>query len=149
EKKLELTNDGDERIAIQSKIGQLYEDEVKDDQKAIGAYMAILDAAGDEPIALSSLDRIYLRNQQWKQLADILGRQITIIGPEDNKASHVELKYRLGQLKEQHLDDVPGAIDAYRDILDIDVGNPKARDSLEIRLRGGDKHRLTVAGILE
>ena len=101
EKKLELTNDGDERIAIQSKIGQLYEDEVKDDKKAIGAYMAILDAAGDEPIALSSLDRIYVRNQQWKELADILGRQITIIGPEDNKAAHVELKYRLGQLKEQ------------------------------------------------
>ena len=48
-----------------------------------------------------------------------------------------------------HLDDVPGAIDAYRDILDIDVGNPKARESLEIRLRGADKHRLTVASILE
>ncbi|MBV8761915.1 MAG: tetratricopeptide repeat protein, partial [Deltaproteobacteria bacterium] len=149
EKKLDLTNDADERIAIQSKIGQLYEDEVKDDKKAIAAYQAILDAAGDEPIALSSLDRIYLRNQQWKDLADILGRQITIIGPEDNKAQHVELKYRLGQLKEQHLDDVVGAIDAYRDILDIDVGNPRARESLEIHLRGGDKQRLTVAGILE
>ena len=87
EKKLDLTNDADERIAIQSKIGQLYEDEVKDDKKAIAAYMAILDAAGDEPIALSSLDRIYLRNQQWKELADILGRQITIIGPEDEQGS--------------------------------------------------------------
>ena len=55
-------------IAIQSKIGQLYEDEVKDDKKAVAAYMAILDATGDEPSALSSLDRIYLRNQQWKEL---------------------------------------------------------------------------------
>src|SRR6185312_2215792 len=149
EKKLELTNDGDERIQIQSKIGQLYEDEVKDDKKAIGAYMAILDAAGDEPSALSSLDRIYVRNQQWKELADILGRQITIIGPDENKAQHVELKYRLGQVKEQHLDDLTGAIDCYRDILDIDVGNPKARDSLEIRLRDGEKSRLIVAAILE
>jgi tetratricopeptide (TPR) repeat protein len=149
EKKLDLTNDADERIQIQLKIGQLYEDEVKDDKKAIAAYQAILDASGDEPSALSSLDRIYVRNQMWKELADVLGRQITIVGPEDNKAQHVELKYRLGQLKEQHLDDVTGAIDAYRDILDIDVGNPKARDSLEIRLRGGEKHRLTVAGILE
>ena len=82
EKKLELSIDPDERIAIQSKIGQLYEDEVKDDKKAVAAYMAILDASGDEPIALSSLDRIYVRNQQWKELADVLGRQITIIGPE-------------------------------------------------------------------
>src|SRR5439155_1125640 len=47
-KKLDLTNNADERIAIQSKVGQLYEDEIKDDQKAIGAYLAILDVAGDE-----------------------------------------------------------------------------------------------------
>ncbi len=33
ERKLNLTHDGDERIAIQSKIGQLYEDEVKDDDR--------------------------------------------------------------------------------------------------------------------
>ena len=149
EKKLELSSDGDERIAIQEKIGQLYEDEVKDDKKAVAAYSAILDAAGDQPGALRSLDRIYLRNGMWKELADVLGRQITIIGPEDDKPGHVELKYRLGQLKEQHLSDVPGAIDAYRDILDIDVGHPKAREALEIHLRGDDKQKLVVAGILE
>ena len=108
EKKLELTSDGDERIAIQSKIGQLYEDEVKDDKKAIAAYQAILDAAGDEPSALRSLDRVYLRNAMWKELADVLGRQLTIVGPDDDKAAHVELKYRLGQVKEQHLGDVAG-----------------------------------------
>ena len=49
EKKLDLSSDGDERIAIQAKIGQLYEDEVKDDKKAVAAYSAILDAAGDQP----------------------------------------------------------------------------------------------------
>ncbi|HEY5946714.1 MAG TPA: tetratricopeptide repeat protein [Kofleriaceae bacterium] len=149
EKKLELTSDPDERIQIQSKIGQLYEDEVKDDQKAVAAYMAILDANGEEPIALSSLDRIYVRNQQWKQLADVIGRQILIVGPEENKGHHVELKYRLGQLKEQQLGDVVGAIDIYRDILDIDVGHPNARASLEMHLRDNDKQRLEVANILE
>ncbi|HUJ57084.1 MAG TPA: hypothetical protein VLX92_01265, partial [Kofleriaceae bacterium] len=149
EKKLELTHDADERIAIQSKVGQLYEDEIKDDKKAVAAYQAILDVSGDELGALRSLDRIYVRTQQWKSLADILGRQLTIVGPDDDKAQHVELKYRLGQLKEQHLEDLPGAIEAYRDILDIDVGNPKARDSLEIRLRAGEKQQLSVAGILE
>ena len=69
---------------------------------------AILDAAGDEPSALRSLDRIYVRNEMWKELADILGRQITIVGPEDDQPGHVELKFRLGQLREQHLGDVAG-----------------------------------------
>ncbi|HEY1546829.1 MAG TPA: tetratricopeptide repeat protein, partial [Kofleriaceae bacterium] len=149
EKKLDLSTDGDERIAIQSKIGQLYEDEIKDDKKAVAAYTAILDAAGDEPSALRSLDRIYVRNELWKELADVLGRQLTIIGPDENKAEHVELKYRLGQLKEKHLNDIAGAIDAYRDILDIDVGHPKGRDALEVHLRGDDKQKLAVASILE
>src|SRR5207244_2089473 len=92
---------------------------------------------------------IYARNGQWKQLAEIIGRQLQIIGPEDNKAHHVDLKFRLGQLKEQHLGDTQGAIDEYRDILDIDVGNPKSRDSLEIHLRGDDPQKLVVASILE
>ncbi len=150
-KKLDLSSDADERIAIQSKIGQLYEDEVKDDQKAISAYQAILDAAGDEPTALRSLDRVYLRNAQWKELADILGRQLTIIGPEQDgdKPAHAELKYRLGQVKEQHLADAPGAIDCYRDILDIMPSHERGRQALEVHLRSGDPHQLTVAGILE
>ncbi|MCE9573275.1 MAG: tetratricopeptide repeat protein [Deltaproteobacteria bacterium] len=147
-KKLDLTADGDVRIQIQSKIGQLYEDEIKDDQKAIGAYQAILDAAGDEPIALAALDRIYVRNGTWKELADVLGRQLTIVGPDDDRARHLELKYRLGQAREQHLNDVPGAIDAYRDILDLDPGHAGARTALEARL-GDNQHKLAAAGILE
>ncbi|MBL0214683.1 MAG: tetratricopeptide repeat protein [Myxococcales bacterium] len=148
-KKLELTNDGDERIAIQAKIGQLYEDEVKDDKKAITAYLAILDAAGDEPTALRSLDRVYLRNSMWKELADILSRQLTIIGPDEDKLAHTELKFRLGQVKEQHLADAQGAIDAYRDILDIMPAHDRGRAALEVHLRGNDPNQLLVAGILE
>nr|HEX4312425.1 tetratricopeptide repeat protein [Kofleriaceae bacterium] len=148
EKKLDLSNDPDERVAIQTKIGQLYEDEVKDDHKAIAAYQSILDAAGDEASALRSLDRVYLRNALWKELADVLGRQLTIVGPDDDKPAHVELKYRLGQVKEQHLSDVPGAIECYRDILDLEPTHAKGRVALESKLTD-DTHKLTVAGILE
>ena len=47
------------------------------------------------------------------------------------------------------IEDVPGAIDVYRDILDIDVGHPAARGSLEVHLRSDDKQKLLVANILE
>jgi golgin subfamily B member 1 len=150
ERKLTLTHDADERIAIQTKIGQLYEDEIKDDDRAIGAYLGIIDAAGDEPTALRSLDRVYLRNQRWSDLSDIIGRQLTIIGPEDDKLAHTELKYRLGQVKEQHLGDPVGAIEAYRDILDLMPSHERARAALEAYLTSSDlKLKLNVAGILE
>src|SRR3954467_5871943 len=48
-----------------------------------------------------------------------------------------------------HLGDVVGAIYVYRDILDIDVGHPKARESLEVHLKGDDGQKLLVANILE
>src|SRR4029078_9896711 len=156
EKKLELTHDGDARIAIQSKIGQLYEDEIKDDKKAIAAYQAILDAAGDEPSALRSLDRVYQRNAMWRQLADVIARQLPIVGPDDDKLAHVELKYRIGQLREQQLGDGAGAIDAYRDILGRIPAHARPRRALEAYLApsaagalGGAPHKLTVASILE
>lgn len=147
-KKLELSTDVDERVDIQAKIGQLYEDEVKDDDKAIAAYQGILDAVGDEPKALSALDRVYLRNARWKELADVLSRQITIVGPDDDKVRHLELKFRLGQVREQHLADVAGAIEVYRDLLDLEPAHAGARTRLEARL-GDAEHKLAAAAILE
>ena len=102
-----------------------------------------------ERAALRSI-AIYLRNAQWKELADVLGRQITIVGPEDDKPAprRAEVPARPAQGAAPRATS-PGAIDAYRDILDIDVGHPKAREALEIHLRGDDKQKLVVAGILE
>jgi tetratricopeptide (TPR) repeat protein len=152
-KKLELTHDVDARVDIQAKIGQLYEDEVKDDGAAIAAYQGILDAVGDEPKALAALDRVFLRNARWRELADILSRQLTIVGPEDDRARHLELKFRLGQLREQHLADAAGAIEVYRDILDLDPAHAGARGRLEFRLGDasaeGAELRLAAAAILE
>ncbi len=72
----------------------------------------------------------------WRELADVVGRQLTIVGPEDDKPAHVELKYRLGQVKELHLEDVIGAIECYRDILDLEPTHAKGRAALEPGLRG-------------
>src|SRR5262249_24332342 len=98
----------------------------------------------------AALDRIYQRNGQYKELADVLGRQLTIVGPEPegDKATHLELKYRLGQVREQHLADGARAIQAYRGILGIDPAHGRARGALEGRL-GDAQNKLAAAGILE
>ncbi|MEZ4362322.1 MAG: tetratricopeptide repeat protein [Kofleriaceae bacterium] len=151
ERKLALTSDGDERVRIHSRIGQLYEDEVRDDKQAILAYQAILDAVGDENSALSALDRIYARNQMWAELADVLGRQITVVSPDEDRDRYLELKYRLGAVREQHLSKVEDAIEAYRDVLDLDPAHDQARAALERHLGDADhpELRLMAASILE
>jgi len=92
EKKRRLTGDGDGRIAIQSKIGQLYEDESRTTTRRSRRTSRSSTAAGDEPSALRSLDRVYQRNAMWKQLADIPEAPAHIVGPDDDKLGHVELK---------------------------------------------------------
>ena len=110
-------------MAIHSKIGQLYEDEVKDDNKAIARLPGDprrrrRRAAGAAARSTAST----CATSSGRSCADDPRRELTIVGRRATTAAHVELKFRLGQLKEQHLDDVAGAIDAYRDILDIDAG---------------------------
>jgi tetratricopeptide (TPR) repeat protein len=146
-RKLELTLDPDARKAIQFKLGQLYEDEVGDDDKAIDAYTAILESSGEEQAALVALDRIYVRKGRHQALADVLLRQLALVGVDD-AAAQGALKFRLGQTREKHLGDVAGAIECYRDILELDAGHDGARQALEARL-GQEAHQLAACAILE
>jgi tetratricopeptide (TPR) repeat protein len=59
-----------------------------------------------------------------------------------------ELKYRLGQIREQHLADVPGAIECYREILDLAAAHVGAREALERRLDDA-QYQVEAANILQ
>lgn len=147
-RKLDLTIDPDARLEIQFKMGQLYEDEVKDDAKAVTIYTEILDQVGDDVRALGALDRVYMRNQRWEELADVLVREIALLDPEERPEDLAATKYRLGKVREQHLDNVAGAIEAYREVLDVQTNHDGAREALESRL-DDDEHKLAAAAILE
>jgi tetratricopeptide (TPR) repeat protein len=146
-KKLTLEMEPAKQKEIRYKVASIYENEVKDDKKAIEAYRAILDDHGAELAAYRALDRIYSAGQQWKELCGVLPRELDLVPPEDI-AQTVELKFRLGTLKEQHLDDPKGAIGEFREILSLDAGHQGARQALERRLGDAD-HQLDVAAILE
>ena len=88
-----------------------------------------------------------MQTQQWNELSPVIQRELKLVPPGDNGAI-VELKFRLGQLREQHLADVKGAIDMYRDILDLEPTHAGARAALERRL-GDEEHQLVAAAILE
>ena len=114
---------------------QLYEDEIKDDKKAIARLPGDPQRRRRRAEALARA-RSHLRAQRssGRSCAEIIVRELTIVPPGDNGA-HVELKYRLGQLREQHLGDVTGAIDVYRDILDLEPSHAGARTALESAAR--------------
>ncbi len=147
EKKLKLESDKSAQKEIRYKVASIFELEIKDDKRAVEAYQQILHDYPDELNAYRALDRIYVATQHWKELAQVIGRELSLVPPGDVDAI-VDLKFRLGALREQHLDDPKGAIDQFRDILDLKADHAGARQSLERRLSDAD-HQLEVAAILE
>jgi tetratricopeptide (TPR) repeat protein len=147
-RKLEMTHDPDARTEIQYKLGQLYEDEVKDDEKAAEIFQAVLDSDGEDLRALQSLDRIFTRNENWSELVDTIGRQLMIVSPGEEVEEFCALKLRLARLRENQLDSKQDAIGAYQEILDLDPKHTDARVGLEVYFDNAD-FKLEAATILE
>lgn len=146
-KKIDLVSDPAEQKDIYFRIAYLYEEELSNLDEAILAYSTILDIDPDDMRALKALDSIYLRTEKFPELQDTLLRQLTLVSVDDNEGQ-ISLKYRLGQLRENSLNDVSGAIESYRDILELDNSHEGARLALEARLEDVD-FQLEAATILE
>jgi len=145
DKKLAMATTDDERREVRFKLASLYEEEVKDADKAIEAYSAILKEAPEETSALQALDRLYSATHNWKALAKTLERELALVG--DDSAS-ADLIYRLGKVKEDHLGDMEGAVEAFTRSLGLYPAHEEARRALESHL---DKpaHQMAAVAALE
>jgi len=145
EKRRDLATDAADKKAIQYEIAKLYETELKDVDRAIETYRAVLE---DEPAAvpaLGALDVLYARTGQWEPFAEILRRRIE---QDVEEPELIDLKYRLGQALEQHLADPAGALESYREILFVEPQHEGARLALEAFLTNASL-RAEAAAILE
>jgi tetratricopeptide (TPR) repeat protein len=144
EKKRDLLATPEEKKAINYEIARLYENELKDVDRAVETYaQALEDDPGDRQ-ALAALDVLYGRLGRWEQYVDVLRRRIEL---DLGDAQQVDLKYRLGQTLEMHRDDAAGALENYREVLFVDPQHDGARKALEAMLKG--RLRAESASILE
>ena len=144
EKKRDLSTTPDEKKAINNEIARLYENEIKDVDRAIDTYVQVLEDEPNDAQALSALDLLYQRLGRWEPYVDVLRRRIELDVAEEEL---IDLKFRLGGTLEQHLGDVPGALQNYREILFVEPTHEGARAALEAMLEGD--LRSDAASILE
>jgi tetratricopeptide (TPR) repeat protein len=113
------------QVDLLARLARVYEQELGSDpahvDKAIATYRRILDVEFDNKPAVLSLDRLYTATGRWKDLTDVLRREIQLAESDDEV---VNLQFRLGQTLEDALDDKKGAIEVYREIL---TANPATR----------------------
>ena len=98
--KAELASDPEEQEALLATNAMIYEEMLEEPESAIAVYNDILELDPTAQRALTALDRLYERLERWNDLADNIGRQLTIAEEEEEELS---LMLRLAALLLQGL----------------------------------------------
>ena len=142
---LEKIEDPRRQIDLLLRLGRLYEEETNQPDEAIATYRKAIEAEPESKPALVALDRLYGRAQQWDELADVVRREIRIAPSDEDR---VTLTFRLAQIYELAIMDLPKAVEAYREILVADPTHMETRAALERMFMGGTM-QLEIAEVLE
>ena len=127
-----------------SSLARLYEDEIRDADKAIKLYRAILEEAPD-----GSLTRCgpsiasTAAPSQWTKLAATIEQELSCPRQRHVRGSEVPP----GQVHEKHLDDRTAAVAAFRDALELAPTHEPAREALEVYLKDKKRQMKAVAAL--
>ncbi|MBI5535063.1 MAG: tetratricopeptide repeat protein [Deltaproteobacteria bacterium] len=144
-KKADLVDDPEEKKLIFFQMGAVYDRELGDVARAIDTYQRVLELDPDDLQALGRLDVLYQTSQNWQDLLSVLQHEAELTM---DPAEAISYQYRIADLYEKHLGDVPRAIELYRDILMQQADHSPTLEALE-RLKDGKVEPLAAASVLE
>ena len=123
-------------------LGQVYDRELGDPERAVETYSSIMDLDPEDYDAAQALDRLYQQLERWYDLLAVLDRQ-TELAP--SPAEVVSLRFRIGELWREHLKDLGRAVEAYRQVLAMDPAHEPTMRALEVLMAGKDEPVLAAA----
>jgi len=145
EAEIERVMDSSLQVEMLMRLARVYEEETREVDKAIATYKRVAEAEPDRRDGLVALDRLYTVTERWQDLADIIRREIRLA---DTEEQIVTLTYRLAQILEVALGDLPKAVEAYQEILAISPQHDETRATLERLMAAGTMQR-EIAQVLE
>lgn len=141
---LEATSIAEHAATLAYKIGELYEERLKRPEDAIVAYRKVLALQPLHRSALHALTRLFEEHQRWKELCDTFVQQVDSAANAQQKAVYW---FKIGELRDERLRDVDGAIEAYQEALRLAPEVSPALTAL-VRLLEEKKDFATLAAIL-
>ncbi len=109
------------------RLSSVAEERLQDLERAIAAVDQALELVGEDDALLARLQALLERAERWERLAEVLERRITVA---EEPAQLDELFVALGRLRLERLEDVQGALDAFREVLDRNPGHEGAAAGL-------------------
>jgi tetratricopeptide (TPR) repeat protein len=144
-KKADLVLDADEKKLIYYEVGAVYERELSNVQSSIDTYQKVLELDPDDLTALSRLDVLYQTAGNWAELLTVLMHESELTA---DPAEAISYQYRIAELYEKHLGDVPRAVELYRDILGVQPDHAPTLTALE-GIKNGEREALGASAVLE
>lgn len=141
QRRLEVEPDTELRRETATRLGGLWQTELHDDHRAVEAYRRALDEHPADPKAISSLEALYTRLEQWDELLQNLRTQAAL-APDEATRSGFEL--RIGALLAGPLAEPEAALQAYREVLEVDAKNTTAITAVRAL---ADRPELTLAAV--
>src|SRR6185295_3871625 len=134
-----------EKKRIFYQVGAVFEHELGKVDKAIDTYARVLELDPDDLTALGRLDVLYQTAQNWQELLSVLTHEAELC---DDPNESISYQYRIAELYEKHLDDVPRAIERYREILTREPSHGPTLSALE-GLKSGNLEPLGAASVYD
>ncbi|MCB9729140.1 MAG: tetratricopeptide repeat protein [Deltaproteobacteria bacterium] len=127
-------------LAWLRRAASLAEEELREPDEAVRILELIRERAPDDPDALNALDRLHQAAGRWQDKADLIEIRLDIARREGDADRERILLFTLGQIRENRLGDLPGAIEAYAAALSELPTFPPAVAALTALARTDDGH---------
>ena len=137
-RKIDLATNDAEAIELLARVAQMQEQQMRDPEEAIAAWLEVLERDGEDVRALSELARLYRSAERWADLLDVHERQAMLYeGP-----AQTDLQIAIARLFAGPLSRPVEALDRWADVLREDPQHATALEAVEAALRD---HELRVA----
>lgn len=126
--KARFSFDPDQLVAIRHQIARIYEQDLEQPERAIGAYNEVLEADQTDMTALAALENIHRNMGSWIDVLDVYKRQLDAVSDVDTQ---VFIYSKIATDQEEQFQNLDEAVNAYNQILALDPTNEMAVESLE------------------
>jgi tetratricopeptide (TPR) repeat protein len=145
EQHLDIVSDADRRKALTKRVAVLYEDALRNPDKAVESWRTVLEVDDADEEALDALARLYIAASEWRELVDIYQRKIEL---SRDPQSLRYLRFLSARVFEEKLEEADEAASQLRAVLDANPGDADALAMLD-RIFTREKQHFELLEILD
>ncbi|MFB6262603.1 MAG: tetratricopeptide repeat protein, partial [Bradymonadaceae bacterium] len=117
QRRVDATMDPEIQAACYTEMARLAEERLDRPFDAVDLWNSVLDLEPDDRTALEALEDLYIDQERWEDLVEILDREVELADDPEERA---ELNRLLGTVWGEKLGNDGPALEAWREVLDVD-----------------------------